>query len=117
MKIFADTADVNEIRRLASMGLVDGVTTNDSLVAKTGREFADVVKEICEIVDGPISAEVISTDAKGMIAERGGSAVQVELSCLADPSIGAVLTGRGYGLQGFENVLGRALPVEPVPAA
>jgi len=69
MKIFADTADVNEIRRLSSMGLVDGVTTNPSLVAKTGREYAEVVKEICEIVDGPISAEVISTDAKGMIAE------------------------------------------------
>jgi len=69
MKIFADTADVNEIRRLASMGLVDGVTTNPSLVAKTGRDYADVVKEICGIVDGPISAEVISTDAPGMIEE------------------------------------------------
>jgi transaldolase len=69
MKIFADTADVNEIRRLASMGLVDGVTTNPSLVAKTGRDYADVVKEICGIVDGPISAEVISTEAPGMIEE------------------------------------------------
>jgi transaldolase len=69
MKIFADTADVNEIRRLASMGLVDGVTTNPSLVAKTGRDYAEVVKEICAIVDGPISAEVISTDAPGMIEE------------------------------------------------
>lgn len=69
MKIFADTADVNELRRLASMGLVDGVTTNPSLVAKTGREYADVVKEICEIVDGPISAEVISTEAAGMVEE------------------------------------------------
>ena len=69
MKIFADTADVNEIRRLASMGLVDGVTTNPSLVAKTGRDYAEVVKEICAVVDGPISAEVISVDAPGMIEE------------------------------------------------
>lgn len=69
MKIYADTADVAEIRRLASMGLVDGVTTNPSLVAKTGREYADVVREICELVDGPISAEVIATDAKGMVEE------------------------------------------------
>jgi transaldolase len=69
MKIFADTADVAELRRLASMGLLDGVTTNPSLVAKTGREYADVVKEICTLVDGPISAEVISTQASGMIEE------------------------------------------------
>jgi transaldolase len=69
MKIFADTADVNELRRLASMGLLDGVTTNPSLVAKTGRDYADVVKEICTLVDGPISAEVISTEASSMVEE------------------------------------------------
>ena len=69
MKIFADTADVAEIKRLASMGLVDGVTTNPSLVAKTGRDYAEVVKEICGIVDGPISAEVIATEASAMIEE------------------------------------------------
>jgi transaldolase len=69
MKIFADTADAAEIRRLASMGLVDGVTTNPSLVAKTGRDYADVVKEICSIVDGPISAEVIATEAAAMVDE------------------------------------------------
>ncbi len=69
MKIFADTADVNEIRRLASMGLLDGVTTNPSLVAKAGRDYAEVVKEICALVDGPISAEVISTEASGMVEE------------------------------------------------
>jgi len=69
MKIFADTADVAEIRRLASMGLVDGITTNPSLVAKTGRDYAEVVKEICGVVDGPISAEVIATDAPAMIEE------------------------------------------------
>jgi transaldolase len=69
MKIFADTADTADIRRLASMGLVDGVTTNPSLVAKSGRDYAEVVKEICTLVDGPISAEVIATEAPGMIEE------------------------------------------------
>jgi len=69
MKFFLDTADINEIRELAASGLVDGVTTNPSLVMKSGRKFLDVVKEICEIVPGPISAEVISTDHKTMLAE------------------------------------------------
>jgi transaldolase len=71
VKIFADTADVNEIRRLAAMGLVDGVTTNPSLVARTGRDYADVVKEICGVVDGPISAEVIATEAGAMVEASG----------------------------------------------
>src|SRR5574338_413364 len=69
MKFFLDTADINEIRELAASGLVDGVTTNPSLVMKSGRKFLDVVREICEIVPGPISAEVISTDHKTMLAE------------------------------------------------
>ncbi len=69
MKFFIDTADVNEIRQAAAMGIIDGVTTNPSLIAKTGRVFADVIKEIVTIVDGPISAEVISMDAPGMIKE------------------------------------------------
>ena len=58
MKFFVDTADVDAIRDLADTGLVDGVTTNPSLIAKSGRDFVEVVKEICDIVDGPISAEV-----------------------------------------------------------
>lgn len=62
MKFFIDTADVAEIREAQSMGLLDGVTTNPSLVAKTGRKFRDVLDEICDIVDGPISAEVVGTD-------------------------------------------------------
>lgn len=62
MKFFIDTADVAEIREALSMGLLDGVTTNPSLVAKTGRKFREVLDEICEIVDGPISAEVVGTD-------------------------------------------------------
>jgi transaldolase len=69
MKIFIDSADVGEIREAAAMGVVDGVTTNPSLVAKTGRAFRDVIHDICEIVDGPISAEVFSTDTQGILKE------------------------------------------------
>ncbi len=69
MKFFIDTADVNEIREAHELGLVDGVTTNPSLIAKSGRKFKEVIKEIVSIVDGPISAEVISLDAKGMVKE------------------------------------------------
>lgn len=69
MKFFIDTADVKEIRDAHDLGLVDGVTTNPSLIAKSGRKFKDVIKEITAIVDGPISAEVISLDAPGMIKE------------------------------------------------
>lgn len=69
MKIFIDTADVDEIREANSMGMVDGVTTNPSLISKTGRPFREVIEEIVTIVDGPISAEVVATDAEGMIEE------------------------------------------------
>ena len=69
MKFFVDTADTDEIRDLAATGLVDGVTTNPSLVAKTGRKFLDVVKEICEMVPGPVSAEVTATDFETMLKE------------------------------------------------
>ncbi|MBV70127.1 MAG: fructose-6-phosphate aldolase [Myxococcales bacterium] len=69
MKFFIDTADINEIREAQDMGLLDGVTTNPSLIAKTGRSFDEVIAEICEVVDGPISAEVVSTDFEGMVAE------------------------------------------------
>jgi fructose-6-phosphate aldolase len=69
MKIFLDTANTDEIKEGASWGIVDGVTTNPSLIAKEKRDFKQVVKEICDIVDGPISAEVISEDSEGMISE------------------------------------------------
>jgi transaldolase len=69
MKIFIDTANINEIREAASMGLLDGVTTNPSLVAKEGKNFNDLLKEICSIVHGDISAEVVATDYEGMIKE------------------------------------------------
>ena len=69
MKFFIDTANIDEIKEAAKMGMADGVTTNPSLISKEGRDFEEVIKEICEIVDGPISAEVISTDTEGMVKE------------------------------------------------
>src|SRR5688500_8193748 len=69
MKFFIDTADLAEIRDLAETGLLDGVTTNPTLVAKTGRNFIELVKEICEVVPGPVSAEVAATDFETMLAE------------------------------------------------
>lgn len=69
MKFFIDTANIDEIKEANSMGMVDGVTTNPSLVAKEGREFQNLLREICEIVDGPVNAEVISTEVAGMLEE------------------------------------------------
>ena len=69
MKFFADTADTNDIRELAEAGLLDGVTTNPSLIHKAGRDFLEVVAEICKIVDGPVSAEVVALDHEGMMRE------------------------------------------------
>jgi transaldolase len=69
MKFFIDTANIDEIREANDMGMVDGVTTNPSLIAKEGRDFKEIIKDICAIVDGPISAEVISLDEAGMVKE------------------------------------------------
>lgn len=69
MKLFVDTANVDEIRQANDMGVICGVTTNPSLIAKEGRDFVEVVKEITTIVDGPISAEVISLEADKMVEE------------------------------------------------
>lgn len=69
MKFFIDTANVEEIRKTNDLGLLDGVTTNPTLVSKEKREFKGLIKEICSIVDGPVNAEVVSTDAEGMIKE------------------------------------------------
>lgn len=87
MKFFVDTADVSEIRDLASTGLVDGVTTNPSIIAKSGRNFFEVIEEICDIIDGPVSAEVAATDYKTMLKEgqklaqiAGNVAVKVPLT-------------------------------------
>ena len=69
MKFFIDTADVNEIREAESLGILDGVTTNPTLVSRTGRPFKETIEEICSIVKGPVSAEVVSTDTEGIIEE------------------------------------------------
>ena len=69
MRFFVDTADIAAIRELHELGMVDGVTTNPSLILKSGRDIAEVTKEICEMVPGPVSAEVVASDAEGMIRE------------------------------------------------
>jgi transaldolase len=69
MKFFVDTAEINEIRELSALGLVDGVTTNPSLVKKSGRDFIEVIREICAEVSGPVSAETVALDYEGMLAE------------------------------------------------
>ena len=69
MKFFVDTADIDAIRELNDLGMVDGVTTNPSLIKKSGRDILEVTKEICDLVDGPVSAEVVATEADAMIAE------------------------------------------------
>lgn len=69
MKFFVDTADVDAIAELNELGMVDGVTTNPSLIMKSGRDIREVTREICEMVSGPVSAETVATDAEGMIAE------------------------------------------------
>ena len=78
MKFFIDTANVDEIKKAQALGMVDGVTTNPSLVAKESRPFIEILKEICQIVEGPVSAEVVSLDAEGMLQEAR------ELAKLAD---------------------------------
>ena len=69
MKFFIDTANLDEIKKAVDMGMVDGVTTNPSLIAREHKPFTKLIKEICKVVDGPISAEVIALDAEGMVRE------------------------------------------------
>ncbi|EOH88676.1 fructose-6-phosphate aldolase [Enterococcus pallens] len=69
MKFFLDTANIEEIKRINALGLVDGVTTNPTIIAREGRDFEKVIKEICGLVEGPVSAEVTAADAEGMIKE------------------------------------------------
>uniref|UniRef100_UPI004048C0F2 fructose-6-phosphate aldolase n=1 Tax=Yoonia sp. TaxID=2212373 RepID=UPI004048C0F2 len=87
MKFFVDTADIDQIKELHSYGMVDGVTTNPSIIAKSGRDILEVTKEICSIVDGPVSAEVVALDFETMLAEgrklariAGNIAVKVPLT-------------------------------------
>lgn len=69
MKFFLDTANIEEIKRINALGLVDGVTTNPTIISREGREFETVIKEICQLVEGPVSAEVISLETEGMVKE------------------------------------------------
>ncbi len=85
MKFFADTADVKEIRELAELGLLDGVTTNPSLILKSGGSIAEVTKEICSIVDGPVSAEVVATEYDEMMREAGVLSKIADNVCIKVP--------------------------------
>ncbi|HZS34897.1 MAG TPA: fructose-6-phosphate aldolase [Methylomirabilota bacterium] len=103
MKIFLDTASVTELREAAAMGILDGVTTNPSLIAKEKRAFRDLVEEICRIVDGPVSLEVVATDAAGMIQQgrelaKIASNVVVKLPTTAD-GLKALRVLRGEGVR------------------
>jgi transaldolase len=102
MKIFIDSADLTEIKAAAAMGVVDGVTTNPSLVAKTGKPLERVIREICDVVDGPISAEVVATDYEGIVREGKVLAaihpnIVVKVPLIAD-GLRAVRTLRGDGI-------------------
>ena len=85
MKFFIDTADITEISELAPSGLVDGVTTNPSLIAKSGRDFLEVIAEICKVVEGPVSAEVTATDAETMIKQGRHLAKIADNVCVKVP--------------------------------
>jgi transaldolase len=103
MKIFIDSADLSEIRDAAAMGVIDGVTTNPSLVAKAGRPLETIIREICEVVDGPISAEVVATDHAGIVREGKLLAaihpnVVVKVPLIAE-GIRAVKTLSGEGIR------------------
>lgn len=104
MKIFIDTADVAEIREAHSWGIVDGVTTNPSLVAKSGRSLESVINEICTIVDGPISAEVVSVDAPGMVEEG-------ERLAAIHPNVVVKVPMIPAGLKATKILSGRGIPV------
>ena len=89
MKFFIDTANIEEIKKARDMGVLDGVTTNPSLVSKEKRNFRDLITEICSIVDGPVSAEVVSTDVKGILSEardlaKIASNIVVKVPLIAD---------------------------------
>lgn len=102
MKIFLDTADISAIKDLASSGLIDGVTTNPSLIAKSGKEQTSVISQICEIIEGPVSAEVISTTRDEMLAEGKKLASIAKNVCIKLPTtldglkVSAELTKSGF---------------------
>ena len=95
MKIFVDTADLDEIKELASWGIIDGVTTNPTLVAKSGRNFNQIIEEIFKIVDGPISLEVVSKDSEGMIKEAKQLVLKVKEKYRKNVTIKIPMTSEG----------------------
>jgi len=102
MKFFIDSANVQEIRKVASWGILDGVTTNPSLVSKEGKDFYDALREICGIVAGPVSAEVVSIDTEGMVKEgrelsRIAKNITVKIPCIP-AGIPAIKTLAGEGI-------------------
>ncbi|MGC6475156.1 MAG: fructose-6-phosphate aldolase [Parvibaculales bacterium] len=103
MKFFIDSADIDDIRELAATGLVDGVTTNPSLVAKAGRDFKDLIAEICSIVDGPVSAEVTALEADAMIAEGETLAAIADNVCIKIPlTLAGLKATRALADKGFQ---------------
>lgn len=103
MKFFIDTADIEEIKQAAALGILDGVTTNPSLVAKTGRDYKSVIEEICEICSGPISAEVLALDYDGMMKEArewAGLASNIVVKIpLTEQGLRAVVTCTNEGIK------------------
>ena len=104
MKFFADTADTAEIRLMADTGLLDGVTTNPSLIHKSGRDFVEVIREICTLTDGPVSAEVVAPDVEGMLEQARHLAAIADNVIVKVPmtkegvSAGARLVEEGIGI-------------------
>ena len=95
MKIFVDTADLKEIEELASWGILDGVTTNPTLVAKTGKSFNEIIEEIFKLVDGPISLEVVSENADDMVKEAKGLVKKVSEKYRKNVAIKVPMTPEG----------------------
>lgn len=119
MKFFLDTANIDEIKEAHAMGMVDGVTTNPSLIAKEGRDFETIIKDICRIVDGPISAEVISLDTDGMVEEaRGLSAIHKNIVVKIPMTIDGIKATRTLANEGINtNVTLVFSPLQALMAA
>lgn len=119
MKFFLDTANIDEIKEAHAMGMVDGVTTNPSLIAKEGRDFETIIKDICRIVDGPISAEVISLDTDGMVEEaRGLSAIHKNIVVKIPMTIDGIKASRTLADEGIDtNVTLVFSPLQALMAA
>ncbi len=111
MKIFLDTADINEIRQAARWGVLDGVTTNPSLYAKVGGSYDEILAEVCRITSGPVSAECVSDDVEGMAAEFDGAVATyrepAELRALIDRYLGDPVARRARAEPGRAAVLAR----------